>query len=87
MNTLEMRTKINQKLSNLSPEQLNSVWEFLESLESPIQNNTPSSATVLEKMGGYPESLLESTDKLSDREVRKQIIAEQIKKKHQARHQ
>jgi hypothetical protein len=87
MNTLEMRTKINQKLSHLSPKQLNSVLEFLESLESPIQNNNPSSQTVLEKMGGYPESLLESTQNLSDRDIRKQIIAEKIEKKHQIRHQ
>lgn len=87
MNTLEMRTKINQKLSNLSPEQLNSVLEFLESLESLIQNHSPSSQTVLEKMGGYPESLLESTGNLSDRDIRKHIIAERIQKKHQTRHQ
>lgn len=87
MNTLEIRTKITQKLALLSPEQLNSVWEFLESLESPLQNNTASSQTVLEKMGGYPKTLLESQGNLSDRDVRQQIIAEQIQKKHQARHQ
>ncbi|ELR96461.1 hypothetical protein [Gloeocapsa sp. PCC 73106] len=87
MNTLEMWTKINQKIALLSPEQLNSVWKFLESLESPILNNNPSSQTVLEKMGGYPESLLESQGNLSDRDVRQQIITEQIHKKHQSRHQ
>ncbi|MGK7931148.1 MAG: hypothetical protein AB4041_06910 [Microcystaceae cyanobacterium] len=86
MNSLEMRTKINQKLSNLSSEKLNSVLEFLESLESPTFNNNPSSPTVLEKMGGYPESLLESQGNLSDRDIRKQIIADKIKQKHQTRH-
>lgn len=86
MNTLEMRTKINQKLSDLSPEQLHSVWEFLESLESSSSHNNLSSQTVLEKMGGYPQSLLESTGNLSDRDIRKQMIAEKIKQKHQARH-
>ncbi len=87
MNTLEMQTRINEKISKLSPEKLHSVLEFLESLESPIPNNQPSEKTVLEKMGGYPKSLLESQENLSDRDIRKQIIADKINKKHQTRHQ
>jgi hypothetical protein len=87
MKTLEIRTKIHQKLDNLSPEQLNSVWEFLESLESPIEPNKNPQKTVLEKMGGYPKSLLSGTGNLSDRDVRQKIIAEKIQNKHQNRHQ
>lgn len=87
MNTLEMRIRINEQLSKLSPEKLHSVLEFLESLESSLPNNQPSAQTVLEKMGGYPDFLLESKDNLSDRDIRKKIIADKIQKKHQTRHQ
>jgi hypothetical protein len=52
MNTVEIRAKINQRISNLSPEQLNSVWSFLESLEFPCTNNNINQQTVLERMGG-----------------------------------
>lgn len=85
MNSVEILSKIQQKISVLSPEQLNSVWNFLESLESPIENNNDLQKTVLERMGGYPEYLLEGTGNLSDRDVRKQIIAEQIQRRHQER--
>jgi hypothetical protein len=87
MNTVEIRAKINQRISNLSPEQLNSVWSFLESLEFPGTNNNINQQTVLERMGGKPESLLEGTGNLSDRDIRKKIIANRIQEKHQERHQ
>lgn len=87
MNTLEVQTKINQKLSRLSPEQLGIVWNFLESLETssiPVEENT-SRKTILERMGGYPDCLLDEDDQdenLSDRDVRKKIIAERIQEKY-----
>ncbi len=87
MNTLEVQTKINQKLSRLSPEQLGIVWNFLESLETssiPIEEEG-SRQTILERMGGYPNCLLDEDDQdenLSDRDVRKKIIAERIKEKY-----
>ena len=92
MNTLEVKTKINQKLSRLSPEQLGVVWNFLESLETssvPVMEETPRK-TILERMGGYPDCLLDEDDQdenLSDRDVRKRIIGEKIRQKHQERHQ
>jgi hypothetical protein len=38
-------------------------------------------------MGGYPKNFLEGSGDLSDRNVRKKIIAEKIKAKHHARHE
>jgi len=83
MNTLEIRTHIAQKLTTLTPEQLTTVWNFLESLD-PQEQQLPQ--TVLEKMGGYPEFFEDSSD-LSDRDIRKKIIAERIQQRHQQRHQ
>jgi hypothetical protein len=37
-------------------------------------------------MGGYPKFLLEGTGNLSDRDVRKKLIADKIQARHQARH-
>jgi len=75
MNTLEIRTHIDQKLTTLTPEQLTTVWNFLESLDPPQEKQPPQ--TVIEKMGGYPEFFEGSSD-LSDRDIRKKIIAERI---------
>lgn len=89
MNTLEVQTKINQKLSRLSPEQLGVVWNFVESLETssiPVTEEAPRK-TILERMGELPEFSLHGGKDLSDRDVRKKIIAEKIRHKHQERHQ
>ncbi|MDJ0728686.1 MAG: hypothetical protein QNJ33_01715 [Crocosphaera sp.] len=86
MNSLKLKTTINQKLSNLSPEQLNTVLKFIESIEPLEAKNKTQQKTVIEKMGGYPKFLLEGSGNLSDREVRKKIIADKIKEKHKKRH-
>ncbi|MDJ0730681.1 MAG: hypothetical protein QNJ33_11885 [Crocosphaera sp.] len=86
MNSLELQTTINQKLSNLSQEQLNTVLEFIESIEPVEEKNKTQPQTVIEKMGGYPKFLLEGSGNLSDRDIRKKIIANKIKDKHQKRH-
>jgi|GEM_PF-704193 len=39
--------------------------------------------TVLERMGGYPEQLLEGTSDLSDRDVRKKIIDNHIQQRYE----
>jgi hypothetical protein len=84
MNATEIQTRINQKLSHLSPEQLNSVWKFIQSLESGNKTiNQDSTQTILERMGGYPQHLLEGSGDLSDRDYRKTIIAEKVKQKYQ----
>ncbi|MDJ0846293.1 hypothetical protein [Crocosphaera sp.] len=86
MNSLKLKTTINEKLSNLSPEQLNTVLEFIESIETLEANNKTPQKTVIEKMGGCPKFFLESSGNLSDRDTRKKIIADKIKEKHQKRH-
>jgi hypothetical protein len=84
MNTTEIHTRINQKLVSLTPEQLYSVWQFIESLEvSSERIDRVSTQTILERMGGYPQHLLEGSGDLSDRDYRKKIIAEKIRKKYQ----
>ena len=41
------------------------------------------SPTILEKMGGYPEHLLDEKEDLSDRDIRKQKIAKYLRQKHE----
>lgn len=43
--------------------------------------------TILERVGGLPEFTLHGGKDLSDRDIRKKIIAEKIRQKHQERHQ
>jgi hypothetical protein len=38
-------------------------------------------------MGGYPKHFIEGSGDLSDRSIRKKIIAEKIRAKHQSRHE
>ncbi|MEA5512340.1 DUF2281 domain-containing protein [Crocosphaera sp. UHCC 0190] len=57
--------------------------DFIESIEPLDKNNKNQQKTVIEKMGGYPKFLLEGRGNLSDRDVRKKIIGDIIKEKHQ----
>ena len=41
--------------------------------------------TFLERRGGYPQHLLNGSGNLSDRDVRKKIIAEHIEQRHKHR--
>ncbi|MEA5535094.1 hypothetical protein [Crocosphaera sp. XPORK-15E] len=82
MSSLEIRTQINQRLWNLSQEQLNTVLEFIESIEPLDENNKNQQKTVIEKMGGYPKFLLQGTGNLSDRDVCKKIIGDRMKDKY-----
>ena len=75
-----------QAIGNLSDQQIPIVLQFISSLETEINNYPSKPQTVLEKMGGYPKFLLEGTGNLSDRDVRKKLIADKIQARHQARH-
>ncbi len=55
------------------------LWEHWSSLQSR--------KTVLERMGGYPEYLLEGPSNLSDRDVRRKTIAQDINKSRATRQQ
>ncbi|MGK7889051.1 MAG: hypothetical protein AB4042_06925 [Leptolyngbyaceae cyanobacterium] len=43
--------------------------------------------TVLERMGGYPDQLLEGQDNLSDRDVRRALIAQHLQQRQQQQQQ
>ncbi len=40
--------------------------------------------TVLERLGGIPENLLNDGENLSDRDIREEIIAEKLKQKYES---
>jgi hypothetical protein len=75
-----------QVIGNLSDQQIQIVLQFISSLETEVNNYPTKPQTVLERMGGYPKFLLEGTGNLSDRDVRKKLIADKIQARHQARH-
>jgi hypothetical protein len=74
-----------QAIGNLEDRQIPVVLEFISSLKTDISHHSNLSKTVLEKMGGYPEFLLEGSGDLSDRDVRRQKISEIIRSRHQFR--
>ncbi|MDJ0617222.1 MAG: hypothetical protein QNJ63_10830 [Calothrix sp. MO_192.B10] len=49
--------------------------ELIKRLLGEYWSSLQSRKTVLERMGGYPEHLLEGPSNLSERDVRKKIIA------------
>ena len=75
-----------QAISNLSDQQIPIVLQFISSLETQANDYPSKPQTVLERMGGYPQFLLEGSGNLSDRDVRKKLIADKIQARHQARH-
>ena len=75
-----------QAIGNLSDQQIPIVLQFISSLQTEVNNSPTKPQTVLERMGGYPKFLLEGTGNLSDRDVRKKLIADKIQARHQARH-
>jgi hypothetical protein len=58
--------------------------ELIKRLLHDHWNNLQSRQTVLERMGGYPKHLLSGPSDLSDRDVRKQHIAEYFQKHHES---
>lgn len=81
------------KIEKLPLDKQQEVLDFIEFLQSKVESiensetiNKNQQKTVIEKMGGYPKFLLESSGNLSDRDIRQKIIANRIKEKHQKRH-
>jgi hypothetical protein len=85
MNLPESRQKLNQKISTLTQEQIDILWQFIETLES--QTSLSQGQTVLERMGGYPKFLLSEREDFSEREVRRQILSERIQQRQGERTQ
>ena len=82
-----------EKIDKLPLDKQQEVLDFIEFLQSKVEliensetTNKTQQKIVIEKMGGYPKFLLESSGNLSDRDIRKKIIADKIKEKHQKRH-
>jgi hypothetical protein len=83
--SLTEQKQLLEAIGQLSDRDIPLVLQFISSLQT---NNQPKSAqTVLERMGGCPKHFLEGSGNLSDRNVRKKIIADKIRTKHQARHE
>lgn len=81
------QSQVLEAISQLDEQQIPLVLQFISSLQTNISSPSNSSKTVLERMGGYPKYFLEGSGDLSDRNVRKKIIAEKIRAKHQSRHE
>ncbi|MFM6026897.1 MAG: hypothetical protein ACKPER_28900 [Dolichospermum sp.] len=74
-----------EAIANLNDQQISLVLQFISSLETPVSNYQTPPKTVLERMGGYPQFLLEGSGNLSDRDVRRKAISDIIKARHQTR--
>lgn len=93
MDTLELRKNLKQKLDTLSLNELKELWQFTEFLQYKNQNYSQKedylkekkTMTVIEKMGGDCQLFFEGKDNLSDRDIRKQIIADKIKMKYETK--
>lgn len=93
MDTLELRNNLKQKLDTFSLHELEELWQFTEFLqyknqiyspdEDPLNEKKP--ATVIDKMGGDCQDFFEGQENLSERDIRKQIIAEKIKMKYETK--
>lgn len=86
MHSTSPQKQLLQAIINLSDQQVPIVLQFISSLEAQTNNCLTKPQTVIERMGGYPQFLLEGTGNLSDRDVRKKAIADKIQARHQARH-
>jgi hypothetical protein len=86
MSSTSPQQQLLQAIGNLSDQQIPIVLQFISSLQTEVNNYPTKPQTVLERMGGYPKFLLEGTGNLSDRDVRKKLIADKIQARHQARH-
>ncbi len=95
VNMMKISEIASEKIDTLPLDKQQQVLDFIEFIQSKIEPETMDNSvktnkkqqkTVLEKIGGYPNFLLESSGNLSDRDIRKKIIADKIKEKHQKRH-
>jgi hypothetical protein len=86
MQTISPHKQLLQAIANLSDQQIPVVLQFISSLETQVNNYPTKPQTVLDRMGGYPQFLLEGAGNLSDRDVRKKAISDKIQARHQARY-
>lgn len=58
--------------------------ELIKKLLRNYWSQLNQTKTVLERLGGIPENLLNDQENLSDRDIRKEIIAEKLKQKYES---
>ncbi|WP_413165577.1 hypothetical protein ACL6C3_04080 [Capilliphycus salinus ALCB114379] len=68
----------------LSQEKITS-QELVKKLLRNYSMSLKQPQTILERMGGYPEELLESETDLSDRDIRQQKISEYLQARNKER--
>jgi hypothetical protein len=78
MYSTDQHQQVLEAIAKLNQQQIPLVLQFISSLETPANNYLDSSKTVLERMGGLPQFLLEGAGDLSDRDIRKKVIADKI---------
>ncbi|MBE8999237.1 hypothetical protein IQ274_13670 [Nostoc sp. LEGE 12447] len=85
------REQLIQEIGQVSDSLVEEVLDFLlfikdrqdqKNFTSDREKSQPSEQSILERMGGMPQHLL-SVGNLSDRDVRRAIIASRIKQSHQ----
>jgi hypothetical protein len=72
---IDIVSKENTNTEELIKKLLRNYWSQLNQTE-----------TVLERLRGIPENLLNDQENLSDRDIRKEIIAEKLKQKNDQRY-
>ncbi|MHC5742269.1 MAG: hypothetical protein ACYTXT_10200 [Nostoc sp.] len=85
------REQLIQEIEQVSDSLVEEVLDFLlfikgrqdqKNSTSHSEQSQPSEQSILERMGGIPQHLL-SVGNLSDRDVRRAVIASRIKQSHQ----
>ncbi len=61
--------------------------ELIKRLLRELWNKLQPQKTVLERMGGYPQHLLDGPSNLSDRDARYKYLAEYFQKRYEQRQQ
>ncbi len=76
------QSQLLEAIRQLDDQQIPLVLQFISSIKKNSTSRQTASQTVLERMGGYPKNFLEGSGDISDRSVRKKIIAEKIRAKN-----
>ena len=85
MITITLNDEAEKHLVEILAQEKTTSSELLQRLLHQHWQDLQPRRTFLERRGGHPQHLLNGPGNLSDRDVRKQIIAEHIKQRHERR--
>lgn len=85
MITITLNDEAEKHLVEILAQEKTTSSELLQRLLHQHWQDLQPRKTFLERRGGHPQHLLNGPGDLSDRDVRKQIIAEHIKQRHERR--